>query len=163
MNEDLMGKRIKQKRTELGLTMEMLGNILGVGKSAVNKWEKGKVKNIKRSTIAHMAVIFECSPVWLMGMDIESTSYDPEVPIKSGIDKITLKDTSLTEEEKSIIDKYRTDEKFRNIIQALNVYDATDPTPAPAPKVPKHKSYAYKYAPNTKKIAKPRKSKEDLA
>ena len=64
-----MGQRIKQKRTEYGLTMEELGNRLGVQKSAVNKWEKGEVLNIKRSYIKEMADIFHCSPAWLMGMD----------------------------------------------------------------------------------------------
>lgn len=152
MNEDIMGKRIKMKRTELGLTMEMLGNILGVGKSAVNKWEKGKVKNIKRSTIAHMAVIFECSPVWLMGMDADTVFCDPEVSNNSGVDKITLKDTSLTEEEKNIIDKFRTDEKFRNVVKALNGYEETENVIKHKP--PKKTPYKYKYIPSSKRIAK---------
>ena len=64
-----MGQRIKQKRTEYGLTMEELGNRLGVQKSAVNKWEKGEVLNIKRNYIMAMADLFHCSPAWLMGMD----------------------------------------------------------------------------------------------
>lgn len=64
-----MGNRIYQKRKELGLTMEELGNKLGVNKTAVNKWEKGIVKNIKQSTIKEMADIFGCSPSWLMGFD----------------------------------------------------------------------------------------------
>lgn len=72
--ENLMGKRICQMRKEKGLTMEELGSMVGVNKSAVNKWEKGIVCNIKRTTIADMAKIFDCSPVWLMG-------YDPETKI----------------------------------------------------------------------------------
>lgn len=66
---NLMGNRICQKRTELGLTMEELGTMVGVKSSAVNKWEKGIVENIKRDTIQEMARIFNCSPVWLMGYD----------------------------------------------------------------------------------------------
>lgn len=68
-NPDLMAQRIKEKRTELGLTMEELGVKVGVQKSAVNKWEKGSVSNMKRSTIERLAEIFDCSPAWLMGMD----------------------------------------------------------------------------------------------
>jgi len=67
MNE--MGKRIKQKRTEKGLTMEQLASALGIKASAINKYEKGIVENIKRSTIQQMALIFECDPTWLMGFD----------------------------------------------------------------------------------------------
>lgn len=64
-----MGKRIYRQRIAKGLTMEQLANQLGVGKSAVNKWEKGYVQNIKRSTIEKMAQIFGCDPVWLMGLN----------------------------------------------------------------------------------------------
>lgn len=67
-----MAQRIKEKRLEYHLTMEELGQKLGVQKSAVNKWEKNQVENIKRSTIAKMAEIFQCRPSWLMGYDAET-------------------------------------------------------------------------------------------
>ena len=61
-----MGLRIHQKRKELDLTMEELGALVGVNKTAVNKWEKGTVRNLKQSTIADLAKLFGCSPAWLM-------------------------------------------------------------------------------------------------
>ena len=64
-----IGKRIFEQRTQKGLTMEQLANLLGVQKSAVNKWEKGIVKNIKRPTILKMSEIFGCEPSYLMGFD----------------------------------------------------------------------------------------------
>lgn len=64
-----MGERICQKRTEANMTMEELGAILGVQKSAINKWEKGEVINIKRPYIKQMADLFHVSTAWLMGMD----------------------------------------------------------------------------------------------
>jgi len=64
-----MGSRIHEKRMERGLTMKELADRIGVQASAVNKWEKGIVENIKRSTIQQMADIFECSPAWLLGYD----------------------------------------------------------------------------------------------
>lgn len=65
----IMGKRIHDKRIECGLTMEELGDKLGVQRQSVCKWEKGEVQNIKRSYIAKMAEIFDCNPVWLMGFE----------------------------------------------------------------------------------------------
>ena len=65
----IIGDRIHQKRTECGMTLEELGEKLGVQRQAVSKWEKGEVQNIKRSYIAKMAEMFHCSPVWLMGFD----------------------------------------------------------------------------------------------
>lgn len=78
--ENEMGKRIKLKRLEANLTMEELGTKLGVQKSAINKWEKGMVTNIKRSTIQAMAEIFDCSPIWLMGWDDEPITIDFNQP-----------------------------------------------------------------------------------
>lgn len=65
----ITGQRIRQKRLELNLTMEELGQKLGVQKSAVNKWEKGETVNIKRECLAKMSEIFDVSPVWLMGFE----------------------------------------------------------------------------------------------
>lgn len=68
-SSNIMGERIKQKRLEHNFTMEELGAKVGVQPSAVNKWEKGLVRNIKRNTIGTLAEILECSPAWLMGID----------------------------------------------------------------------------------------------
>ena len=70
MNE--MAKRIKQRRIAVGLTQEALADKLGLQKSAIAKYENGRVENIKRSTLARMAEYLRCSPTWLMGFD------DPE-------------------------------------------------------------------------------------
>jgi transcriptional regulator with XRE-family HTH domain len=49
--------------------MEELGSKLGVGKSAILKYEKGQVENLPRSTIEKMAVLFGVSPSYLMCFD----------------------------------------------------------------------------------------------
>ena len=79
-----MGKRIYMKRTENGMTMKQLADRLGVQTSAINKYEKGAVENIKRKTIEDMAKIFGCSPSWLKGE--EKTAY------KEFLKKLNLKD-----------------------------------------------------------------------
>ena len=57
-----IGNRIKQLRHEKGLTQEELGKRLGVQKAAVQKWESGAVKNLKRETLKKLSEIFEVSP-----------------------------------------------------------------------------------------------------
>ena len=64
-----MGERIKYLRESIGMTQDELGEKIGVQKSAVVKYEKGKVENIKRSAIKTMAEIFNVSPCYLMGFD----------------------------------------------------------------------------------------------
>ena len=64
--------RIKQRREQLGMTQEELAKKLGLQKSAIAKYEKGRVINIKRSTIVNMAEIFHCTPTYLMGWNEET-------------------------------------------------------------------------------------------
>ncbi|HZK57049.1 MAG TPA: transcriptional repressor LexA [Clostridia bacterium] len=62
------GKRIKELRESKNMTLEELGAIIGVQKSAVQKWENGTTKNLKRSTIQKLSEIFDVNPSYLMGM-----------------------------------------------------------------------------------------------
>ena len=56
-----MGRFIRNHRQELGLTQEELGFRCGVNKSAVAKWECGRVTNIDRNTIVKLVSIFGVS------------------------------------------------------------------------------------------------------
>lgn len=67
-----MAERIKERRNIMGFTQEELGEKLGLQKSAIAKYENGRVENIKRSVIANMAKILECSPAYLMGWESSS-------------------------------------------------------------------------------------------
>ena len=50
-----LGQKIKAARLQKGLTQEELGNIVGLQKSAIAKYENGRVVNIKRSTLQKLA------------------------------------------------------------------------------------------------------------
>lgn len=62
-----MADRIRNRRIESGLTQEELAERLGLQKSAIAKYENGRVENIKRSVIQKMAGVLDCSPCYLMG------------------------------------------------------------------------------------------------
>lgn len=64
-----IGKIIKQKRVELGLTLEEVGNLVGVSKSTVKKWEDGFIANMKRDKIALLAKALKLNPVSLIVED----------------------------------------------------------------------------------------------
>lgn len=64
-----MGERIKQLRLQKGLTQEELGKYIGVQKSAIRKYEKGAVTNLKRSSIETLAKLFNVTPSYLMCID----------------------------------------------------------------------------------------------
>lgn len=50
-----IGSLIKEARLAKGLTQEELGKLVGVQKSAIAKYESGRVVNIKRSTLQKLA------------------------------------------------------------------------------------------------------------
>lgn len=62
------GDIIKKLRKEHKLTQEDLGAIIGVQKSAIAKYENGRVENLKRSTIEKLANYFNVSPSYILGI-----------------------------------------------------------------------------------------------
>ena len=69
-----MGERIRTLRKQHKMSMEELGEKLGVGKSAILKYEKGQVENLPRTKIEKMAVLFGVSPEYIMAFDEKEKS-----------------------------------------------------------------------------------------
>lgn len=69
-----MGERIKELRISKDMTQEELGNLVGVQRAAVQKWESGSTKNLKRSVIEKLSNIFGVNPSCLMGMEELNTN-----------------------------------------------------------------------------------------
>ena len=77
-----VGERIKTLRKEKHLTQAQLGEILGVEKSAVAKWENGRTKNLKRETIQAMALYFGVRPSYIIeGEDYQLMLNQQEVDL----------------------------------------------------------------------------------
>ena len=94
-----MASRIKKCRLENNLTQEERAAKLGLKKSAVAKYENGRVENIKRSTIEEMARIFDCTPSYLMGWDNMNTTVAAH---KDG-DNFTPEELQKIEEYKKLL------------------------------------------------------------
>ena len=78
-----IGELINKKRTELGLTLEEVGNAVGVSKSTVKKWEDGFISNMKRDKISKLAKVLEMNPVSLITGEEMSASEDSNIkPVK---------------------------------------------------------------------------------
>lgn len=58
-----VGSTIRKLRLEKGMTQSELGELLGVKKAAVQKWESGQVQNLKQSTVKSLCEIFDKNPV----------------------------------------------------------------------------------------------------
>ncbi|MBW9212827.1 MULTISPECIES: LexA family transcriptional regulator [Terrabacteria group] len=76
-----MDSMLKKRRTELGLTLEEVGDYCGVGKSTVRKWEVGIIKNMKRNQISKLSEILQLSPLDLINYNSED--YLTEIPMSN--------------------------------------------------------------------------------
>lgn len=70
------GELIKALRKKRGMTLEEVGNIVGVSKSTVRKWETGDIANIRRDKIAALAKALGTTPQRLMGWEEEDPRED---------------------------------------------------------------------------------------
>ena len=57
-----LGAKIKKARKAKGLTQDDLGNMLGLKKSAIAKYECGRVVNLKQETIKKICEVLDLSP-----------------------------------------------------------------------------------------------------
>ena len=67
-----IGNKIRKARLDKGMSQEELGDILGIQKSAVAKYENGRVTNIKRQTLQKLSDVLDIPPHELI--------YEEELP-----------------------------------------------------------------------------------
>lgn len=87
INSTTVADRIKQLRIKANMTLEEVGNHLGISKSGVQKYEKGKVTNIPRDTVVRLASLFNVSPEYLMCFDNKNAESISEEAIQEHITK----------------------------------------------------------------------------
>lgn len=73
-----MNEKIKGRREELGLTLQDIGDFIGVSKATVQRYESGEIKNLKLESIEKLAIILNVSPAYLMGWEESVTNNDKE-------------------------------------------------------------------------------------
>ena len=70
-----IGKKMFLRRKELGLTLEDVGNAVGVGKSTVRRWENGMIKNMGRDKISKLAKILKMDAVEFVPGDEQKSKH----------------------------------------------------------------------------------------
>lgn len=105
---------IKSKRLQLGLTLEELGNKVGVSKATVLRWESGEIQNMRREKIAKLAIALQTTPEYLMGWE------------EKEIDKVAVL-PALSTDETTLLTGYRelTTQGKEYILQTLYMAEQT--------------------------------------
>lgn len=111
-----IGNIIKDARIRKGLTQEQLASFVGVQKSAVAKWETGRVSEIKRGNLQRIALALGIDPSVLLGREENIT---PPIEYEVLTDKQQeLMDlaTRLSDDELSLLlDLVRQVKKMREV------------------------------------------------
>lgn len=107
-----VGELIKQTRLQRGMTQEELADKVGVQKSAIAKWENGRVSEIKRSNLKNLADALGLAPTQLLGNDLTGM-YEIKEPA------IAL--DGFTENQRKLIDFVQTvpEDKAEMILRVI--------------------------------------------
>lgn len=111
-----LSEKIYMLRKERGLTLEQVGNYVGVGKSTVRKWENGMIENMRRDKISKLAQCFCVSPSYLMGWENDENKSAGTEPSH------TL--PALSEEDEAMLNTYLelSDDSKRVVRYTVNMY-----------------------------------------
>lgn len=73
-----IGIRIKNRRTELGISVDELAAKLGKNRATVYRYENNDIENMPLDVIGPLAKALDVSPAYLMGWNDESKKASPE-------------------------------------------------------------------------------------
>ena len=83
-----IANKIKARRLELGLTLEEVGQAVGVGKSTVRKWENGMIKNMGRDKVAALASVLQIPAVELVPGDAKISEHQKQYADSADLDRL---------------------------------------------------------------------------
>lgn len=118
----ITAERIKQCRLSADETLEQVGNLIGVHKTTVRRWETGETDRIALSTIQTLALHYNVSPAWLMGADVpmEREENDVERTEKKAMGWDNKKGTNnLSDHEQKLIIAYRQNTSMQEAVDRL--------------------------------------------
>ena len=105
-----IGLLIKQKRLDMGMTLDELAKRIGVSTATVSRWETGKIEDMKRSRIKALSDTLEIPIHVIMGWD------EPK----------ETKSNQFTDEEMTIIENYRAaDREVQHLIRYLLLMESS--------------------------------------
>lgn len=97
-----IGKRIKDRRKQLGMSADELASKLGKDRSTIYRYEKGDIENLPLDILEPIAAALGTTPQYLMGWE-----------------KVQQKNDTLS----SIVIRMQTDEVFMSAVESLYKLD----------------------------------------
>lgn len=121
-----MGERMRRLRKEQGLTLEQVGDRVGVGKSTVRKWENGQIASMGVDKVHRVARALNTTSAYLMGVSDDAVDYDrydysdvdPEVAYQLGNDPERIykyREALRRDQEQTAIEMREREPKYHNV------------------------------------------------
>ena len=109
-----IGALIKHKRTEKGLTMKGLADLMGVSEGTISRWESGDIENIKRKKIAKLSELLGISIYTLMGW-----AEPEEVDVEKEVQKNMARLYEASRKSHEDLEKAKVDLRRRMLLESL--------------------------------------------
>lgn len=74
----IISERIKEIRTDNGMTMKEMGKLMNVTEATISRYESGAVDNIPLNRIRTLASLYGINPAWILGMSEKKFIYGKE-------------------------------------------------------------------------------------
>ncbi len=105
-----IGSVIKQARIERGFTQEELAKKVGVQKSAVAKWENGRVSEIKRTNLKKISEALGLRPTQLLGdiedNPVEAADFLADIYFDAELREMIMEYSGLDDKKKAQVREY---------------------------------------------------------
>lgn len=115
-----VGKRIKERRMELNISVDELAKRLNKNRTTVYRYEKGDIENLPMDILGPLAKALNTTPAYLMGWDSK-----PNSTIDTITDYYRLSTEDLTKEELECDGNVRI-ERFKIWAKKFDKYVFTD-------------------------------------
>lgn len=116
-----IGERIKQRRKELKMSADALGEKLGKDRSTIYRYEKGDIENLPLDILEPIAAALHTTPQYLMGWDKVQKKNDilsdiilqlnKDAELLSMVQKLSKLDSGKREAVKSVLNAFEVAEK----------------------------------------------------
>jgi len=127
-------KSFHQRRKELNLTLEEIGQKVGVKKSTVQKWESGQIENMKRDKIIALSKVLNVSPLEILNNNFSEMNQDINLTTIHNYSKLDEQrkkhvDTFITtqlQEQQKLIQKDKSSSDFPDYFKSDDILIARE-------------------------------------
>lgn len=117
------GERLKQLRLNKGLTQTELAELIGVRPPTVQRYESGKISNVKTPVMEKLSEIFGVSPAYIIGCE----NSVPDIKINNGAKSVPFLNNKCVNDnlwsESNYEGYFTVDHRFMNVDFALRICD----------------------------------------